>query len=92
MVCRLILMYYHAAYANDMETRTPTTGYVFTSANCPVTWSSQRQELVTLSTTESEYVAAATAAKEERFCRNFISFGRFTNICVSFCFKDSNSS
>ena len=33
-------------------------------AGAAVTWAPRRQELVTLSTTESEYVAAATAARE----------------------------
>lgn len=56
--------YSDADYAGDIETRRSTTGYVFKLANGPVTWSSQRQKLVTLSTTESEYVAAAAAAKE----------------------------
>ncbi|XP_039301913.1 secreted RxLR effector protein 161-like [Solenopsis invicta] len=56
--------YTDADYASDLETLRSTTGYVFCMTNRPVTWSCQRQKLVTLSTTESEYVAAATAAKE----------------------------
>lgn len=62
-----------ADYANDLETRRSTSGYVFCMANGPVTWSSQRQKIVTLSTTESEYVAAATAARELIWLRNLIN-------------------
>jgi len=51
-------------FAGDIDTRRSTSGYIFTIGNMPVTWTSQRQKLVTLSTTESEYVAAASAAKE----------------------------
>jgi len=34
--------YSDAAFANDLETRRSTTGYVFCMANGPVTWSCQR--------------------------------------------------
>jgi hypothetical protein len=37
-----------------------------------VSWSSKRQEIVSLSTTESEYVAAMHAAKEALWLRSFI--------------------
>lgn len=53
-----------ADFANDVETRRSITGYIFFLAGGPITWSSKRQKLVTLSTTESEYVAASAAAKE----------------------------
>lgn len=41
-------------------------------ANGPVTWSCQRQKLITLSTTESEYVAAASAARELIWIRKLL--------------------
>ena len=40
------------------------SGYVFLVNGGAVSWSSKKQELVTLSTAESEYVAAAYTAKE----------------------------
>lgn len=46
-------------------------------SNGPVTWSSQRQKLVTLSTTESEYVAAEAASREAVWLRGLLkSIGR----------------
>ncbi|KAL6419525.1 hypothetical protein ACFW04_013784 [Cataglyphis niger] len=63
----------YANYANDIETRKSTTGYVFILAGRPVTWSSQRQKLVTLSTTEAENVATATAAKEIVWLRKLLN-------------------
>lgn len=59
-----------ADYASDIETRRSTTGYIFFLANGPV--SSQRQKLVTLSTTESEYVAAAAATREAMWLRKLL--------------------
>lgn len=60
-----LLGFSDADYAGDVETRRSTTGYLFCLANGPITWSSQRQKIVTLSTTEAEYVAAAAAAAKE---------------------------
>lgn len=61
--------YCDADFAGDVETRRSTTGYAFMFANGPVSWSSQRQKNVTLSTTESEYVAATAAAREAVWLR-----------------------
>lgn len=46
-----LIGYSDADFAGDLETRRSTTGYNFDLANGPVTWSSQRQKMVTLSTT-----------------------------------------
>ncbi|KMQ92933.1 integrase core domain protein [Lasius niger] len=61
-----------ADYAGDLETRRSTTGYLFSLASGPVTWSSRRQKIVTLSTTEAEYIAASSAAKEAVWLRNLL--------------------
>lgn len=62
-----------ADYAGDVETRRSRTGYVFCLTNGAFTWSSQRQKLITLSTTEAEYVAASTAARELIWLRKLLS-------------------
>ena len=56
--------YSEADYAGDLDTRRSTTGYVFTFNGAAVSWTSKRQPSVAHSTTKSEYIAAATAAKE----------------------------
>ncbi|GBP12712.1 Retrovirus-related Pol polyprotein from transposon TNT 1-94 [Eumeta japonica] len=53
-----------ADYANDVTTRRSTTGYIFIKNGAAVTWSSQRQHTVALSTTEAEFMAACAATKE----------------------------
>jgi len=65
--------YSDADFAGDINTRRSTTGYVFMLAYGPITWSSQRQKSVTLSTTEAEYVAAAAAAKEAVWLRKLMN-------------------
>lgn len=56
--------YSDADYAGDIETRRSTSGYVFMFGNGIISWGSERQKSVALSTTESEYMAAAHAMKE----------------------------
>ncbi|KAI9037638.1 Ty1/Copia family ribonuclease HI [Aspergillus affinis] len=41
-----------------------TSGYVFKLAGAPISWSSKRQTSVSLSSTESEYIAQAYATQE----------------------------
>ncbi|CAI5479888.1 unnamed protein product [Closterium sp. Yama58-4] len=50
--------------AGDKQSRTSTGGYVFVYGGAAVSWSSQRIKCATLSSTESEYVAATEAGKE----------------------------
>lgn len=56
--------YSDADYAGDVETRRSTSGYVFMFGGSIISWGSERQKLVALSTTESEYMAASHAVKE----------------------------
>ena len=61
--------YSDADFANDVETRRSTTGYIFELSNGPITWCSQRQKSVALSTTVAEYIAACEATKEATWLR-----------------------
>lgn len=53
-----------ADYAGDKQTRRSTSGYVFTVGSGPISWCSEKHKSVSLSTTESEYIAASNAIKE----------------------------
>ncbi|CAI5465655.1 unnamed protein product [Closterium sp. Yama58-4] len=61
--------YVDADDAGDKQSRTSTGGYVFVYGGAAVSWSSQRIKCATLSSTESEYVAAVEAGKEGRRLR-----------------------
>jgi hypothetical protein len=55
------------------EDRCAITGYTFLVDGGAVSWSSKWQEIVSLSTTESEYVAAMHSGKEVLWLRSLIS-------------------
>ena len=56
--------YVDANMAGDKDNRRSTTGYVFTVGGTTVSWISKLQQVVALSTTKAEYVAATEASKE----------------------------
>lgn len=52
-------VYTDSDFAGDIDSRKSTSGYVFLMDNAAVAWLSKKQPIVTLSTTEAEYVAAS---------------------------------
>ncbi len=82
---------YADADGSMAEDRRAISGYAFIIDGGAVSWSSKRQEIVSLSTTESEYVAAAHGAKEALWLRQFIGqiFSPFTNPTTLFCDNQS---
>ena len=56
-----------------------------------ISWSAKSQEIVSLSTTESEYVAATHAAKEALWLRSLISEVFGTTLDATTLFSDNQS-
>jgi membrane-bound inhibitor of C-type lysozyme len=56
-----LLSYTDSDHAGDLEKRKSTSGAVFFLGGNIITWSSQKQKVVSLSSCESEYIAAALA-------------------------------
>jgi hypothetical protein len=54
--------YTDSDYARDSDDRKSTSGYVFLLNGSAVCWSSRKQSIVALSSTEAEYVAATSSA------------------------------
>src|SRR6266702_4985986 len=63
------------------EHRRAISGYVFLIDGSAISWSLRKQELVTLSTAEAEYVAAMHAAKEAIWLRKLLG-ELFPNLLV----------
>ena len=49
-------------FVDDVDDRRSTTGTVFFLGSSAITWTSQKQKVVTLSSYDAEYVAAVSAA------------------------------
>jgi len=59
-------------YAGDRQDRKSTTGFAFFINNQIISWCSQKQDIVSLSSTEAEYIALAAGAKECMWLRKFL--------------------
>lgn len=57
-----LLVYTDNDFAREIDIRKSTSGYVFVMDGAAVAWSSKKQHIVTLSSTEAEYVAASACA------------------------------
>ena len=73
------------------EDRKAISGYVFLVNAGAVSWSAKRQEIISLSTTESEYVAATYAAKEALWLRQLILQIFGLNLGPTNLFSDNQS-
>ncbi|KAL4196346.1 hypothetical protein AMTRI_Chr04g245730 [Amborella trichopoda] len=65
--------YSDASYRADPDDAKSTSGYVFMLGGGAVYWKSKKQDIVALSTMESEYVACCQAAKEVVWIKKFFN-------------------
>eukprot|EP00253_Pinus_taeda_P028064 PITA_28064 len=74
----------------DLDKRRSTSRYVFTLAGGAISWMSKLQNIVALSTTEAEYIAASHACKEAVWLKGLLGeFGRLQDNIRLLC--DSQS-
>jgi len=64
--------YFDAAYMDNKKDRHSTMGYAFFCAGSLVLWSSKKQQTITRSTMEAEYLAGTEASKEAIWIQQFL--------------------
>ena len=64
--------YVDADFADDIDSRKSTIGFVFTLGGTTISWVSNLQKIITLSTTEAKYVAATEVGKEMIWLHGFL--------------------
>ena len=85
-----LLAYSDSDYAGDLDSRKSTSGYVFKMSSGAVAWSSKKQPVVSLSTTEAEFIAAAACACQTVWMQRVLEkLGLKQCKCTIFC--DNNS-
>ena len=68
-----IKCYTDAGFQTDRDDSRSQSGYVFVMNGGAVDWKSSKQSVVTLSSSESEYIAASEAGQEAMWIKKFIS-------------------
>jgi hypothetical protein len=63
--------YTDADWNGDTDTSKSTSGFVFISSGAAIGWSSKRQNMVALSSTESEYIGLSNAGQHLAWLRAF---------------------
>lgn len=82
--------YADASYGREKDKRS-RTGYLIFITNAPVYWGARRQTLVTLSTSEAEYVSLAESCRDVKTVLNLLSeLGRATDRYVV-CYEDNQT-
>ncbi|PNX81919.1 copia-type polyprotein [Trifolium pratense] len=79
-------------YAGDIDDRKSTSGYVYMYGNGVVSWLYKKQAIVTLSTTEVEYVVAASCACQSVWLRRILEQLKQTQMTGTTIFCDNTSS
>ena len=68
-----IIGYSDADWANDLNNRHSTTGNVFVMAGGAISWLSQKQPTVALSTSEAEYMSLGSATQEAIWLKRLLN-------------------
>ncbi|KAE8710415.1 Retrovirus-related Pol polyprotein from transposon TNT 1-94 [Hibiscus syriacus] len=86
----ILTSYVDADLAGNIDIRRSTTGYIYTLGGTTVSWVSQLQKIVALSTTEAEYVAVTDASKEMVWLQSFLEeLGKKQENNVLYCNSQS---
>ena len=81
-----LIAYLDSDYAEDLDDRRSTSGYVFKMSSGAVAWSSKKRAIVTLSTTEAEFISAALCGCQAIWMLRVLSYLKWNQKgCVIYC-------
>lgn len=86
----LVEGYVDADWAGDMHDRKSTSGYIFKLFGCTILWYSKKQICVSLSSTESEYIALSLCIVEANWLKNLLT--EFNIKCNNITIYEDNQS
>lgn len=86
-----LIAYTNSDYAGDLEVRKTTSGHVFIISSGVVSWSSRKQPVVTLPTTEAEFMAVASCACQAVWLRRILEKLGHTQIESTIVYCDNSS-
>ncbi|KAE8700517.1 hypothetical protein F3Y22_tig00110556pilonHSYRG00215 [Hibiscus syriacus] len=85
-----VVGYVDSDYAGSIDTRKSLTGFIFTVFGTAVSWKSNLQSVVALSTTEAEYIAVTEAIKEAMWLQGMVEeLGIQQKVLTVFCDNQS---
>ena len=76
-------------WAADVDSRRSHTGYIIMLNGGAVSWKSRRQDCVSLSTSEAEYVAASQCGQEVFYMREILRDFGYTQIAPTRIYEDN---
>eukprot|EP00961_Rhodomonas_salina_P271164 3663968-Rhodomonas_salina.1 len=76
-------------YASDPDSRKSVTGYVLSMYSAPISWKAKRQDCVTLSSAESEYVAASMCGQEVVYLRALLRCFGYEQMAPTVVWEDN---
>lgn len=86
-----LVAYSDSDFAGCKDDRRSTSGYAFILGGAAVSWMSRKQQIVTLSSTEAEYVAATECAKHILWMRRVLEFLHFPQKTATKLLCDNSS-
>src|SRR6266849_6308924 len=67
-----LIGYVDADWASDGNMHRSISGYVFLLGSTPVSWAAKKRQSVSLSSTESEYMASSLTTREAVYLQQFL--------------------
>ncbi|CAI7787133.1 unnamed protein product [Closterium sp. NIES-53] len=87
-----LIGYVDADHAGDSDNRRSRTGYIYLLEPIgPISWQSNKQELIAIFSAEAEYIALYSATKEGLYLHEFLEEAKLAQLPIFSLFSDNQS-